>query len=783
MSDIEVQVPDGSTAEGTNVDITTGEAIVPEVVEPAYRVGIQPRNFVISTHGLYSGAGASIPAWLSEALASEIAKGTDDINALSTELDTTINNYQTGVNQQVALLQAEDLRQDGLLTTVNTKVDNNHTAVVNELATKTTSAEVEATASTLIAAQFNNGDSSSWFASQIQTYSDDIQAHASDISALVSTVNDPVTGVPATGIRLDSVDSTLAGHFHVWDGIEAVKIGMIKFIGSIQYQYLGGNLGEGGDGWVRTDYQASQDISALSAAVTADIDALQAQIDNAITTWFDDYTPDNTTEPWLTWLNTDTTNGDTVEQDNHTGDIFYDTSTGYGYRFTKVASVFSWELITDNAITQALAAASNAQTTADGKATVYYQATAPTGLTAADTGDRWINSDTDLERAWDGTTWIDITNATADQASGWAAGASKMITDVDGNVTGWSFGDGSNVNSTFKIAADKFEIGNGSANPVVPFQVNITDPLNPIITFTGVTLFNDYLTAGQTTIDGSKLTTGTVTADVVVANASISAPVISGGTIAGARIEGVNIIGSVIKSSWIDYTTSGELTNWQQYTLADYPTAYEANFAHDNATGTLVEDAQGYVRLQGFLTVYSQNNPETIRVNSSATYSFTNGDLVSSYDNYLTDNTNRTVNQTARFECDTLGTFRSYTYNNGSSNNYAFGPATETFVCNGHAVSIYMWYDGTNHYQVSVDSVLKIDHSGSALWSQTLVIGGITVQFGSNGVQLPVQNVVITKASQENSIFHSWTWQTDGLGADYDVNMKIEFPLFKLTPP
>jgi len=108
---------------------------------------------------------------------------------------------------------------------------------------------------------------------------------------------------------------------------------------------------------------------------------------------------------------------------------------------------------------------------------------------------------------------------------------------------------------------------------------------------------------GGVSFDGTSLVLGSDT--------SLLAPVINGGevnanVINGATIYGSNIFGAVIKSSWIDYTTTGSLTDWQYYTVATVPSAYEANFAHDNeAPYDIIVDIDGYVRLPGNTIVYS----------------------------------------------------------------------------------------------------------------------------------------------------------------------------------
>ena len=72
----------------------------------------------------------------------------------------------------------------------------------------------------------------------------------------------------------------------------------------------------------------------------------------------------------------------------HVGDLYYDNATGYAYRFSKtgtanpdVVANYKWVQISDGAATAALAAASTAQASADGKMT-YFTASNLTELNA-----------------------------------------------------------------------------------------------------------------------------------------------------------------------------------------------------------------------------------------------------------------------------------------------------------------------------------------------------------------------------------------------------------------
>lgn len=56
--------------------------------------------------------------------------------------------------------------------------------------------------------------------------------------------------------------------------------------------------------------------------------------------YFDTYVPSLANAPATSW-STD------AEKDKHLGDLFYNKSTGLGYRFSKTGSVYSWELLKD----------------------------------------------------------------------------------------------------------------------------------------------------------------------------------------------------------------------------------------------------------------------------------------------------------------------------------------------------------------------------------------------------------------------------------------------------
>lgn len=112
---------------------------------------------------------------------------------------------------------------------------------------------------------------------------------------------------------------------------------------------------------------------------------LQNQADGAIETWFYEGVPTLDNLPAVDW----TTN---EIKKVHIGDLYYDQTTGYAYRFTKYnddVNPYRWNRIKDNDIVAALEAANHAQATADGKMKVFYGENKPTNYHV---GDMWVNA-------------------------------------------------------------------------------------------------------------------------------------------------------------------------------------------------------------------------------------------------------------------------------------------------------------------------------------------------------------------------------------------------------
>lgn len=205
-------------------------------------------------------------------------------------------------------------------------------------------------------------------------------------------------------------------------------------------------------------YDASADNARnLTTAVTkidSDIENLQKQVDGSIETWFYDHEPGNDVEPTKDW----TTDAD---KNKHLGDLYYNTDTGYCYRYQNQNGVYSWSRITDTDVTKALDAAKNAQDTADHKRTVFVD----TPTVPYDIGDLWVQgSSGDILRCAAAKAKDD-----AYAASDWVV-ASKYTDDTKAEEANKTAEEAKETADAAKEAADK------AATSIVTQYAVSTDP-------------------------------------------------------------------------------------------------------------------------------------------------------------------------------------------------------------------------------------------------------------------------------------------------------------------
>lgn len=119
-------------------------------------------------------------------------------------------------------------------------------------------------------------------------------------------------------------------------------------------------------------------LSDYAETVTGSLGVLQDQIDGQIETFYYDYEPTLQNKPASDWTSA-------AERKKHIGDLFFNKTTGYAYRFMQDGATWGWTLVQDTDITKAMKAAEDAQDTADHKRRVFVTKPQP----PYDIGDLW----------------------------------------------------------------------------------------------------------------------------------------------------------------------------------------------------------------------------------------------------------------------------------------------------------------------------------------------------------------------------------------------------------
>ena len=122
----------------------------------------------------------------------------------------------------------------------------------------------------------------------------------------------------------------------------------------------------------------NQNTQGLLDAMTR-MDSLQTQVDSSICSWFYPGVPTAENYPAVEWTTPEAKHA-------HIGDLYYDKSTGIGYRWTENSGGYYWDVIEDKQVQQALQDASRAQSTADGKVRCFSAQPYP----PYEVGDLWV---------------------------------------------------------------------------------------------------------------------------------------------------------------------------------------------------------------------------------------------------------------------------------------------------------------------------------------------------------------------------------------------------------
>ena len=271
-----------------------------------------------------------------------------------------------------------------------------------------------------------------------------------------------------------------------------------------------------------------EDDVYTESEVDSIVSNLQTQIDGAIETWTGTAVPTLSNQPASSW----TTN---AIKDTHVGDVYFVVNSnsqqnGYNYRFTKSGNTYSWQLIKDSDVTNALQRLS----TAEGKITTFDSdisqlktdtGTLTTKTTSLET--RMSDAESDILDKVDTTTF----NEVSDTVDSHSQSISQMSTTLSNKA------DSSTVSSlTTRVSKNEQDISGinttiGSMQTTIESKADgstvstISNKLNTVSdTVDGHTQSISSITSTQTTMQGKLDKTLVETTQLWFSKANTTAP-------------------------------------------------------------------------------------------------------------------------------------------------------------------------------------------------------------------------------------------------------------------
>lgn len=315
-------------------------------------------------------------------LKTETDERIDEMKTDISDINTEIDNTKAEVEQ--AKQTAEQIRQDAqagieeakqkaedVRTEANTAIDKVKTDL------EATEAKAQQAASNASAA-LGGLSSANTDITNLRTEVDRHTENITNINGEIVGVRDTISGVAETANSALSVATTNTHAINeqstridtAYSDIEATRtsVSEVKQTADglkvdLETNYLDKDA-------LGANYASKAELSATSESITstvsktyatkAALEGLQNIADAAIETWSGQTVPTASNPPASTWTT------DALKR-QHSGDIYYDVSTGKSYRWGSAdGTAYSWSMIADSDITKAIADAAKAQQTADG---------------------------------------------------------------------------------------------------------------------------------------------------------------------------------------------------------------------------------------------------------------------------------------------------------------------------------------------------------------------------------------------------------------------------------
>ena len=300
------------------------------------------------------------------------------------------------------------------------------------------------------------------------------------------------------------------------------------------------------------------------------------------------------------------------------GDIWIDSDDGdRQYRWSGTA----WVDVQDGDIAQAISDAAGAQSTADGRNSMFRQASAPT---ANATGDIWFDSDDgDHMYRWSGSAWVSVlpdidfvdlignldldTQVTGTLATAFAEAGlinSGVTINADGTLAGAGGGQASLTSLPGSV-----QVGSIAANAVTSGTINALAVTTAKLDALAVTTAK----IGALQVTAAKIAVGTITANEIAAN-TITAAEIAASTITAAEL---NVATLSAISANLGTVTAGTVSASVIISSTSF-TATTATFDSNlRVYGTITVDGNPFLGAK--ISVHDDTNGTSLIVQNSAT--------------------------------------------------------------------------------------------------------------------------------------------------------------------
>lgn len=301
---------------------------------------------------------------------------TETANNASSKADTAINNSKDAADKAAAASQKADANTAKITTvenTIKTISGDTATAIANAKAAK------------------DAADAAKQAADQAQSDASTANTEIGKVQSQVGTINTEISNIKqeATDLR-DDLSGQITTVKNTMESDYTRKTELSETTATLRNE-----ISQSAAGVIQTvsqDYATKSELKTTTDATNknaadltnainkfnSDVDNLQGQIDGAINTWFYEVDPTDKNEPAVNW------NTDDLKK-VHLGDLYYNTVSGYCWRYQLQNGSYSWSRITDVDVTKALADSAAAQTTANSKKRIFVTTPNP----PYDVGDLW----------------------------------------------------------------------------------------------------------------------------------------------------------------------------------------------------------------------------------------------------------------------------------------------------------------------------------------------------------------------------------------------------------